>query len=69
MSVSGSGLLLLFTARGLCDRGRVLSDMRNRSGGPNALLRALALLLALVLAWPLTLLLFRVAAGVLHMTI
>lgn len=37
--------------------------MRDRSGGPNVLMRALALLLALLLAGPLTLLLLRALAG------
>ena len=37
--------------------------MRDRSGGPNVLMRALALLLALLLAGPLTLLLLRAVAG------
>ncbi len=39
----------------------VLNRMRNRSGGPSVLIRALALLLALLLAGPLTLLLLRAA--------
>lgn len=37
--------------------------MRDRSGGPNVLMRALALLLALLLAGPLMLLLLRAAAS------
>ncbi len=37
--------------------------MRDRSGGPNVLMRALALLLALLLAGPLTLVLLRAAAS------
>jgi len=45
----------------LCHGVRVLSDMRNRSGAPNALMRALALLLALLLAGPLTVLVVRAA--------
>ena len=43
----------------LCHRGRVLGEMRDRSGGPNLLVRALALLLALVLAGPLTVAVLR----------
>ena len=39
--------------------------MRNRRGAPNALVRALALLLVLLLAGPLTLLLMRTLARVL----
>ena len=46
----------------LCHRGRVLGEMRDRSGGPNLLVRALALLLALVLAGPLTVAVVRAAA-------
>ena len=34
--------------------GGVLSEMRNRSGGPNWVLRGLAILLALALAGPLS---------------
>ena len=49
----------------LCHRVRVLSDMRNRSGAPNALMRALALLLALLLAGPLTVLVVRAAVSAL----
>ena len=43
----------------MCHRGRVLGEMRDRSGGPNLLVRALALLLALVLAGPLTVAVLR----------
>ena len=39
--------------------GVVLSEMRNRSGGPNWVLRGLAVLLALALAGPLTLYLLQ----------
>ena len=49
----------------MCHRVQVLSDMRNRSGAPNALMRALALLLALLLAGPLTVLVVRAAAAAL----
>jgi len=37
--------------------GAVLTEMRDRRGGPNRLMRAVALLLALLLAGPLTVLL------------
>ena len=46
----------------MCHRGGVLGEMRDRSGGPNLLVRALALLLALVLAGPLTVLVLQAAA-------
>ena len=49
----------------VCHRVRVLSDMRNRSGAPNLLMRGLALLLALLLAGPLTVLVVRAAAAAL----
>ena len=49
----------------VCHRVRVLSDMRNRSGAPNGLMRALALLLALLLAGPLTVLVVRAAVAAL----
>ena len=42
-----------------CHGVRVLREMRDRSGGPNLLVRALALLLALLLAAPLTVLALR----------
>lgn len=43
----------------LCNRGGVLSEMRDGSGAPNRVMRALALLLALLLAGPLTVLVLR----------
>ncbi len=43
----------------LCDAGGVLSEMRNRSGGPNWAVRGLAVLLALLLAGPLSVYLLR----------
>ncbi len=43
----------------LCHRGGVLNGMRDRSGAPNLRVRALALVLALLLAGPLTVLLVR----------
>ena len=46
----------------MCHRGGVLGEMRDRSGGPNLLVRALALLLALVLAGLLTVLVLQAAA-------
>jgi len=49
-------------SRRLCHGGPVLGEMRDRSGGPRLLVRALALLLALVLAGPLTVLVLRAAA-------
>lgn len=49
----------------LWDGGEVLSEMRDRSGAPNPLVRGLALLLALLLAAPLTVLVVRAAAKVL----
>ena len=39
----------------------MLSEMRNRSGGPNWRMRALAILLALLLAGPLTALVVQAA--------
>jgi len=47
----------------------VLKGMRNRSGAPNGIIRALALLLALLLAGPLTLLLVRAAVSALHLAL
>ena len=53
-----------------CDTvGSVLREMRDRTGGPNVLVRALALLLALLLAGPLTLLLARALVGVLDLAL
>ncbi len=53
----------------LCDRGRVLSEMRDRRGAPTLLMRALALLLALLLAGPLTALLVRFALSALDLAL
>ena len=49
----------------MCHRDLVLSELRNRAGGPNAVVRALALLLALLLAGPLTVLALRAALAAL----
>ena len=43
----------------------VLSAMRNRRGGPNWLIRGLALLVALLLAGPLSIYAFRMITAVL----
>ena len=43
--------------------------MRDRTGGPNVLVRGLALLLALLLAGPLTVLLARALVGVLDLAL
>ena len=48
---------------------RVLSEMRDPSGAPTRLVRALALLLALLLGGPLTLLLLRAAARALDLAL
>ena len=45
--------------------GRVLSGMRGRDGGPNWAIRGLALVVALLLAGPLTVYVFRAVAGLL----
>lgn len=50
----------------LWHRTGVLGEMRNSSGGPNLAVRALALLVALLLAAPLTLWLVGVLRGVVH---
>ena len=42
-----------------CEDGAVLSLMRDRRGGPNWVIRGLALVVALLLAGPLTIYLFR----------
>lgn len=47
----------------------VLSEMRNRQGGPNWRMRALAVLLCLLLAGPLTLLILQGAARVLGLAL
>lgn len=53
----------------MCHRGAVLSDMRDRSGAPNRAVRALALLLVLLLAGPLTVLVVRAAEHVLSLAL
>ena len=47
----------------------MLSEMRNGHGRPTVLLRALALLLVLLLAAPLTVLAFRAAARALDLAL
>lgn len=47
----------------VCDADAVLSALRDRRGRPNLRVRVLALVLALLLAGPLTVLLARVAVG------
>ena len=49
--------------------GGVLSDMRNSRGGPNWQMRLLAVVLALLLAGPLTLFLLQAAAKVLDLAV
>jgi predicted type IV restriction endonuclease len=46
--------LLTLTGVRLCHSGRVLSEMRNRSGRPNWAVRGIAIVLALLLAGPLS---------------
>ena len=58
MSVPGSTRLLWHS-------GRVLSEMRNSRGGPNWGMRLLAIVLALLLAGPLTILVLQGAIRVL----
>ena len=53
----------------MCHRVQMLSDMRDRSGAPNRRMRALALVLLLLLAGPLTALVVRVAARLVDLTI
>ncbi len=53
----------------LCDAGRVLREMRDRTGAPTVLVRALALLLALLLAGPLTVLLVRALVSALDLAL
>ena len=49
--------------------GRVLSEMRDRSGGPNWRMRLLAVVLALLLAAPLTALVVQAAARALDLAL
>ena len=53
----------------LCHPGAVLSSLRDRDGGPKVRVRLLALVVALLLAGPLTLLLLRAAARVLDLAL
>lgn len=48
--------------RAVCDAARVLRELRAHHGGPHLGTRLLALALALLLAAPLTVLLWRVGA-------
>ncbi len=53
----------------VCHRGVVLSEMRNDRGGPNWRMRLLAVVLALLLAGPLTVFLLQAAARVLDLAL
>lgn len=53
------------TRLALCHPGRVLRSMRDRDGGPRVRVRLLALVVALLLAGPLTLLVVQTVAKVL----
>ncbi len=53
----------------MCHPGGVLGQMRDRSGGPNFGVRLLALVVALLLAGPLTLLVLQAAARVLDLAL
>ena len=67
LSVPGSGFLLLTEVHRagpvLCHPGRMLREMRNQTGGPNWVVRGLAILLALLLAGPLSVYLLQGLAG------
>lgn len=49
--------------------GGMLGSMRDRSGGPNLAIKLLAILVALLLAGPLTILVIRAAAKVLDLAL
>lgn len=51
------------------ERAQVLREMRNDRGAPSRVVRALALLLVLLLAGPLTVLLVRAAAKALDLAL
>ena len=53
----------------LCDAAGVLREMRGHHGGPHLGTRALALLLALLLAFPLTILLLRLGSYLLSQVV
>lgn len=53
----------------LCHPGGVLSSMRDSRGGPNLGIKLLAIVVALLLAGPLTLLVLRAAAKVLDLAL
>jgi hypothetical protein len=57
------GRRVMFRAALLCHPGRVLSSMRDRDGGPKVRVRLLALVVALLLAGPLTLLVLQAPPG------
>ncbi len=56
-------------AAGLCHPGRVLSSMRDSRGGPNLRIRLLAIVVALLLAGPLTLFVLQALGKVLDLAI
>ena len=56
-------------ATGPWQAGRVLSEMRDRTGGPNWRMRLLAIVLALLLAAPLTALVVQAAARALDLAL
>jgi hypothetical protein len=56
-------VLAVVTGDGVCHRGRVLGALRDDSGKPNVAVRGLALLVALLLGFPLTLWLLSVVRG------
>ena len=53
----------------LCQAGPVLSSMRDSSGGPNLRTKLLALVVALLLAGPLTVALLRGAAAAVRLAV
>ncbi len=55
--------------RRLCHPRRVLSSLRGPSGGPSLLVRVLALVVALLLAGPLTVAMFRGAAAAVRLAL
>jgi hypothetical protein len=54
---------------GSCDASRVLSQMRDSRGGPNLAVRALAIVVALLLAGPLTLFLLRMLSTIVDLVV
>ena len=53
----------------LCEAGSVLSRMRDETGAPNLRMRLLALVVALLLAGPLTVALLRGAAAAVRLAV